>query len=149
MPLQTSTSSSARQRATRVLSSSLIGWLSLLPVSEVQWALTLAGGGVPMAASDKATGRGSRHSSWMPPPLLALASLGCSPWCGSLDGPPAPLLQDNNTFTGVHRERTSTLVPTFCTVAHSGQILNGGDVGLWVQRQCHRSRQKVKKVPVA
>lgn len=76
VPKQISTSSSARQRATRELSSSLIGWLSLLPVSEVRWALTLSGGDVPMAASDKATGRGSRHSSWMPPPLLVLASLG-------------------------------------------------------------------------
>ncbi len=73
-------------------------WLGLLPVFEVRWVLTPFGGDVPMVASDRATGRGSRRSSSMPPPLLALAFLGCCPWCGSLDEPPAPL-QDKKILT--------------------------------------------------
>lgn len=96
--------SSVRQHAIRELSSPLIGWLVLLPVFEVQWALTLSGGAVPMAASDRATGRGSRHSSLTPPPPLALASLGCSPWCESLDEPPVPLLQENKMLARVTRD---------------------------------------------
>ncbi|TNN67249.1 hypothetical protein EYF80_022498 [Liparis tanakae] len=91
-------------------SSPPIGRLGLLPVCEVRWARTLSGEGVPTAASDTATGRGSRRSSSTPPPPSASASPGCCPGCGSLDGPPAPLLQGDNTLAGVTRGLKAVLM---------------------------------------
>lgn len=84
--------SSIRQHGITELNSPVIGWLGLLPVSEVQWAQTLSCGVVLMAESDRETVLGCHHFSLMPPPLLALASPGWSPGCESLDEPLAPHL---------------------------------------------------------
>lgn len=108
--------SSVPQHAIRELHSPLIGLLSLLPVFGVQWAPTLSDGGVLMAASDRVIERGCRHFSVTPLPLLVLAFLGCSPWCGFLDEPRARLLQENKMSPGVTTDRCLSVSKTLLMV---------------------------------